>query len=176
MTQKWYLIEDVNPEPWTSPEVSFKFVGGRPRPVVYKRQQLSTYQEALREEMQRLYPDTEQMAGDLDVIFFFWRQVAEKQTTDRKTHANYADVTNLQKATEDALQDILYANDRAVRHIRSEIVDQGPNVNSRILILVSPYVPYPGTALATHLKAAKDGWPELTPRRTRVVDDGEDLF
>ena len=52
---------------------------------------------------------------------------------------NYADSTNLQKSTEDALQGLLYGNDRETRYVSSEIVDQGPDVHPCIVVHLEPW-------------------------------------
>jgi Holliday junction resolvase RusA-like endonuclease len=132
-----YLITDVNPEPWatgtldvmyrTSPDGRRKAI-----PRMAPEPKLLTYQNALREEFNRLYPDIDSLEGDIEIEFHFWRSSA---------HGHPADATNLQKATEDALQGVLYGNDRTNRWVSSHIVAQGPAVRSAICIIIQPYEP-----------------------------------
>jgi hypothetical protein len=65
---------------------------------------------------------------------YFWRQVNTYDDDGRRRVGGYADATNLQKATEDALEGRLYANDRQVVQVRSTVVGQGAAVEPRILI------------------------------------------
>jgi hypothetical protein len=84
-----------------------------------RNQQLHMYQQAVKDEMKRLYPDAVELPPYYELDFWFWRN------TER---GNIADATNLQKATEDALQGVLLSNDRQVVRVASTVVAQGPDV------------------------------------------------
>jgi len=127
-----YVIDGINPEPWTASEASTARKNGKDYIQFHKREQLRTYQNALKEEFRRLFPHVKPIEGEVCIEFYFWRDVASY----RGGHANIADATNLQKATEDALQDVLFANDRAVRWVSSGVVAQAPGVDPAILIRV----------------------------------------
>ena len=135
MASHWYLITDINPEPWAIGNLSvIRGRGsGKPIPIVGPNAKLAMFKEALADEMKRQYPDEiTMMEGDLRIEFHFWRS---------SDHGNVADATNLQKATEDALQGVLYENDRSTRHISSHIVEQTPTTRPAIGILIDTYTP-----------------------------------
>ena len=132
----WVALHDINPEPWTSPSIAVvRAKSGRQVPKVYKGAQLRTFQEAVKAEIEIRYPDVERrQVGELNLAFWFWRRVAAGSARGRKQRANYADATNLQKATEDALQGILFGNDSQVKRITSRIMEQGEDVQPSIVI------------------------------------------
>jgi len=126
-----YLVWGVNPEPWRSPGVPGK---GR----ATKDGKQDAYQQALRDEIVEQNPNIgafnflEFAGAPLSVEFFFWRSSA---------HNKQVDATNIQKATEDALQGILYTNDKANRHVESTICEQTVDTYPAILIRVSVFDP-----------------------------------
>lgn len=120
-----YTVWDINPQPWTPTRVP-------KRGSSVKDGKLADYQEAVREAVENALTDHEPYTGNLTVKFYFWRSTA---------HGNQADATNLQKATEDALQYVLYGNDRANRHVCSEIIEQNVDERPCIIIVVEPYKP-----------------------------------
>lgn len=87
------------------------------------------YQQALRDELKRTYPphEMELLQPDYELDFWFWRN------TER---GNVADATNLQKASEDALQGLLIQNDQQVVRVASTIVEQGPEVYGSVIFRV----------------------------------------
>jgi Holliday junction resolvase RusA-like endonuclease len=98
--------------------------------------QLAAYQEAIREELGRGF---EPLSGRQVVRFYFWRNQASYVTSSGRSHTKHeADVTNMQKALEDALQGVLFVNDRDTWDIRSVIVDQGPDVLGKVLFSIEP--------------------------------------
>lgn len=128
MRGQWYLLDGINPEPWTSPEVGTTRRAGKVVPTVYKGEQSRVYQAAIKEYFEE-HP-ARMHTGPLDIQFFFWRQVASYQGG----HAQRVDATNLQKSTEDALQGILFSNDRENVAVTSVVMEQGPDVLPAILI------------------------------------------
>lgn len=143
---RWFSL-DVNPEPWAIGPVGYSRRGGKMSAYVGRNQQLDAYKEAVREAL----GSQPLQDGTHIVHFFFWRNRAEYTTAQARTHRKHeADLTNLQKATEDALQGVLFANDRDVREVHSYLVDQGPEVTPRILIGIEPWSPpcIPADALA----------------------------
>lgn len=123
-------IPDINPEPWTAPEVSIGRRGGKLAPTVYKREHVRSFQEAVIEflEHQELQP-TEL---ELKLQFWFWRQLDTPRS-------KLADATNLQKSTEDALHGHVFVNDRQVQEVHTVIVQQDIDVRPGILVVWSPY-------------------------------------
>lgn len=127
-----WIIPEINPEPWTAPEVSIGRRGGKLAPQVFKREGLRQYQEAVHEYVERVYNPTP-CEAELVLQFWFWRELDT-------TRSKLVDATNLQKATEDALHGLLFVNDRQVQDVRSIIVEQGVDVAPTIVIRWAPFV------------------------------------
>ena len=135
-SERWFHIP-INPEPWAIGPLSMGRKNGRMFPKVGRNQQLHAYKEAVAAELADTTPLPE---GEYRLEFYFWRQIARyTDTKGRKQSRNVADTTNLQKATEDALQGVLFSNDRNVKSILSTIVEEGPDVNGQILIRTEPW-------------------------------------
>lgn len=117
----------INPEPWTAPSI-VRGKGGKP--VAVKGGKHEAFQKALAETFreQQVKPIPAEL--ELTVTFYFWRS---------SEGGNRADATNLLKAAEDALQGYLYDNDRNNRHVSACIVDQGPDVEPRILLHIEDF-------------------------------------
>lgn len=134
------VIEGINPEPWEAPGMAVgRGKGGKPYPMAVKSGRLEAYQAAIRESIQAAYPDLPTAPPDmrLKVTFAFWRQLdSYTKDTGRTASRNVADVTNMQKALEDALQGVLYVNDRNNKNVKSLIIEEGPDVEPCIIIAV----------------------------------------
>lgn len=122
MTDYW--IFGVNPEPWT-PGTAYRRGRGA---GVAKNQKLVMYQEAVREEFPDQNPIHKFIEPGERIWFVFWRTAT----------GPVADATNLQKALEDALQGLLWRNDRTNLDIRSTIESQGKGVEPAILVRILP--------------------------------------
>lgn len=136
--RKTFWITGVNPQPW---QVAAPVKGKRKPKFWVKHGALAGYQEAVKEELRALWPygpfDTKETPVALS--FVFWRQIENVQDADGRWHrGGIADATNLQKALEDALQGILFTNDRYVADIRSRIIEQSPYTEPKIGISVKP--------------------------------------
>lgn len=131
----WYVLE-LNPEPWAVGPVGMGRRNGKPYAYVGRNQQLFAYQQAVKEEL-----GTQTMVeGPIELQFFFWRNRADYTTPQARTHRKHeADGTNLSKALEDALQGVFYRNDKDVVSMHWELVDQGPEVDGKIVIAIRPY-------------------------------------
>lgn len=132
-TTTYYL--PVNPEPWTVGKAYVRRGGGKSFAAVAPDKTLKTYQEAIRSEL------LERGAMLLDppyaLEFYFWRQNAQyKSQKGRTMTRNTPDVTNMQKATEDALQDVLIGNDRDVVAVKSALVDVSIDEPGSVAIVV----------------------------------------
>lgn len=124
MRDKWFTLW-LNPEPWAVGSVSGNRISPNPNLVAFQ----SAVREAL-EGTPKLPPDMRSLE------FYFWRQQAKYiDAADRVRQRNAADATNMQKGLEDALQGILFDNDREIRDIRSAIVDQGPHVKHPMILI-----------------------------------------
>lgn len=137
MKTRTFMFPGINPEPWEIGPVGWRTEAGKRRPVIGPSPQLVTYQKALKNELKgmSLPPAT------FDIVrfeFYFWRRLDTHKsfagTKSRDVVAKVSDATNMQKATEDALQNILLVNDRQVKDIRSVIVEEGPGVDPGVII------------------------------------------
>lgn len=167
----------VNPEPWAVGTITRVKGGARLSPDP----NLVAFQRAVREELEneKMLPDDYRK-----ITFYFFRQrVQYLDNRDKVRTRNQADATNMQKALEDALQGILFANDREVRDIRSVIVDQGVDVTPMILIKAEPIdeatfkhkalLDAPMNFIKDFLLGKK---PEPEAPASNTWGDGEDLF
>lgn len=133
---KWHVL-DVNPEPWAIGDVGVSRHGGKLTPFVGRNNQLHTYKQAIADEL----GDQEWIEGDVTLRFLFWRNRIEYKTERQSiSRAHDADATNLQKATEDALQGVLFKNDKSVKDIHSVLVAQGPEVKGKVVIGIERYL------------------------------------
>lgn len=135
----YIVISGTNPEPWEIGEVYPVRRGGKLSAGISPSLKLKSYQDDVREQLHDLA--IPKIDGNVSIWFWFWRQVEswEDANGHRKT-GNYADSTNLQKATEDALQGYVYDNDRYNRLVGSEIVDQGPSVTPAIVVAYREWI------------------------------------
>lgn len=131
----WYYLE-INPEQWAIGPVGNARRNGKASAYVGRNQQLYAYQEAVREELASQNP--EMIEGNVSLRLVFWRRRDDYETASGSRHRKHdVDLTNLQKATEDALQGILFKNDRDVFHIESAILKQGADVIPGVLVGVT---------------------------------------
>lgn len=133
---RWFALP-VNPEPWAVGPLDVLRRGGRLIPSMGQNQQLASYKEAVAEEFLsrygRLDEALERPKYMLDL--YFWRNRARYTTPAQQTAArNDADATNMQKATEDALQGVCIDNDRNVVRVSSTIMAQGSEVTPGLII------------------------------------------
>lgn len=134
MIHHWYLVP-INPEPWQVGSAGVGRRGGKLVPYIGPSVQLREYQNAIREELRAQTPP--KITGPVFLQFYFWRQSASYEGATRRAKRNRPDVTNMQKACEDAIQDILIGNDRDTVHVQSVLVEEGPNVMGKIVIGVA---------------------------------------
>lgn len=132
-------IEGINPEPWAASTFGITRGGGKHQFRAHKNQVLATYQKAVKDTVREKYPDHTLLRVPLDVEFFFWRQINKWQGESGAAQNQYADATNLQKALEDALEKVVYTNDRLVKRVRSWVVEQDehttPMIIARVVLL-----------------------------------------
>lgn len=156
---RWFVL-NVNPERWAIGPVG---LGKSRTPYVGRNQELAAYQEAVKEAITAEYPDIEPLEGEIDLRFYLWRQVGkyESLATGRKITKNEVDTTNMQKALEDALQGILYANDKKVRSIKTEVVAQGVDQEGKIVICIQPWYAFDVEEIPDSVWAEIDGQDKL---------------
>jgi hypothetical protein len=122
------VIRGINPEPWAIGTVNCYAKG---KGTISPNPKVVNYQLALREEiLDRIEITGIKPAESLftqDLSLFYWRSTERGQP---------ADVTNLNKSTEDALQGLLFSNDRMNRKVTGEIVEQHRHVEHVGLIII----------------------------------------
>lgn len=129
-----WIVLSLNPEPWRIGPLSVGRKNGKMFPMVGRDTQLYYYQQAIKEE---LGDEWTLIQGPVELKFFFWRRRDEYQTPQARSHRKHeADGTNMAKATEDALQGVLFKNDKDTNHMEWTIVEQGPQVEPRIVIAI----------------------------------------
>lgn len=127
----WFVL-DVNPEPWAIGPVGVSRTGGKLRPYVGRNAQLFAFQETVKAALEG---SPEMEAGKYSVRLILWRERAEYETPQARTHRKHeADATNMQKAFEDALQGVLFKNDKDVIDIHTSVIKQGPGVHGKIVL------------------------------------------
>jgi len=140
--KKWYIIEDVNPEPWAIGALGVGRRAGGVYPYIGPNTKLVAYQNAIKEQLGDFEPPD--YDGEVQLDFFFWRKIEtiRRQSPGPKakvSQGHISDATNLQKGLEDALQGVLFSNDRVVRDIHSVVVEQTRDTKPRIIIRVSSW-------------------------------------
>lgn len=131
----YYLVEGINPEPWEAPTASIGRKNGKHYVHMHKNDSVRSYQDGFRIAFLQQNPDSQLFDGDVELNLYFWRQ------RDTETKAKSADATNLQKATEDALQGLLFQNDRSVIKVASRIMEQEPETEPKVLIGIQYLLP-----------------------------------
>jgi Holliday junction resolvase RusA-like endonuclease len=128
-----YHCAGINPVPWQTGVPFVVRSKGRVFAKMAPAGKLVDYQEAFREEFMQQQDHIVMHTGELEVQFHFWR--------NRSGRDSHADVSNLQKATEDVLQGILYNNDKSNRHVTGHLVEEGPKVKPYVIVRIREYVP-----------------------------------
>jgi Holliday junction resolvase RusA-like endonuclease len=132
---EWIVLR-LNPQPWAIGPLSLGRKPGGFYPKIGPNAQLVAYQNAVREGLQA--QGVKMLIGEVELRFYFSRTIESyKRRTGRNVSAHASDITNLQKATEDALQGVLIANDRDVVACSSVLLDQGVEARSFIIIRIS---------------------------------------
>lgn len=159
------LIKGINPEPWRAPQLGVKHMGRKVVPAAYKDENLRGFQTAVFECVEQalfeqgiqtpVYPKGTFLA----VTFAFWRQLEsyEDGATGRRGRRHYADATNLLKAAEDALQGLLYANDRDNRQVMSAVVESTATTEPMLMVCLEPHEKHNDTSLGAWAHAIENG-------------------
>lgn len=121
----------LNPVPWAIGPVGSGRRNGKPYSYVGRNQELHAFQEAVTD----LVGVHEFLEGDICLELYFWRELPEyKNEKDHAIRKHHADNTNMQKATEDALQGCIYVNDKFVVKNITQTMAQGPDVEGRVYV------------------------------------------
>lgn len=139
MTDIWLHVP-VNPEPWAIGPVGYARRNGKMSAYVGRNAQLDAYKQAVAEAVSEYWGNLPVLEGKFKVHFYFWRNQAEYTTAQSRQHRKHeADATNLQKATEDALQGIVFSNDKDNKMVGSVVMAQGPSVVGQIVINIQDW-------------------------------------
>lgn len=132
-----FIIEGLVSEPWTAPTFVRRGNGG----YASKNERLRIYQNALAEAVRDKYPNAPCLDCDITFDLYIWRELEQYETeSGRRQTRKRADRSNLLKATEDALQGILFFNDRQIRDGRTHVVKQEVGIESLIEIRIEEWV------------------------------------
>lgn len=132
-----FFVIGINAEPWAIGPLGLGRKAGKPYPFIGPNQKMQAYQEALREQLE----GSGVLDGEVEVNLYIWRKIETMTIAGgRNRKAKVADATNIQKATEDAIQGVLITNDRLVRRISTEVMQQDDKTEPCIVIQVRPYV------------------------------------
>jgi Holliday junction resolvase RusA-like endonuclease len=176
-TSQFFLIEGINPLPWRASEASTGRKNGKFKTTFHKSEELKAYQAAIKEDITNNYPDFVPIeAGEpIGLEFWLWRQRPQEEQDARKVRRSQADATNMQKALEDALQGLLFVNDRDVQQIQTVIVSQGFTVEPCIFIHLHGFNQWAVEERVNHLVARVRSHQRpamaASPRRTVPTDE-----
>lgn len=138
MKDKSWFVLNVNPEPWAVGPLALGRRNGKMIPMMQRNESVHSFKEAVKGELEGVKPLAK---GEYHLEFFLWRRLESYVSeSGRIASANIADATNMQKALEDALQGVLFDNDRHVREITTMVVDQGTLVTPCIIIHATPWI------------------------------------
>lgn len=142
----------VNPEPWAIGSAYVRRGGGKSFASIAPDKTLKTYQEAIRAEL--MARGATLLEPPYALEFYFWRQNAQyKSPKGRTMTRNTPDTTNMQKATEDAIQGVLIDNDRDVLAVKSYRMEASTEGAGEVVIVVHRMDPA-GLSLPTHASDA----------------------
>lgn len=170
MNRQIFFVPGINPEPWAVGSLGVRNTGKKPVPFIGPNPQLVTYKQAVTSEVQN-HLQVILVDEPCSVKFLFWRRLDKYATLSDKGHQRHiADVTNLQKATEDALQGVAITNDRLVQRVTSMIVEQSVETNPGILIVMKwPFSPH------DELEIQQDVLDKFAAMRQKCATDYLDL-
>lgn len=153
---QWFVL-DVNPYPWKVPPFSpGRAKGGKLYVAAGRDQGLHSYKQAIREQLESM--NIVKIEGNIGLYLFFWRSIPEYTTAQgRKARKHEADNTNLQKSTEDALQEYLFDNDRDVVFNQSLRFEQSKDAVPMVIVCAVPFeIPDPASVLPPEVMMQRD--------------------
>lgn len=163
----WYFLP-INPQPWTTPPFSPARVGGKMIVKAGRNEDNHMFKLAVQEELQR-QGATMITAPYKKISFVFWRKLDQyEDSAGRKRSKNRADATNMQKLTEDALQGILFENDRDNFSVSSHVAEQTKDTVPGILIVCEWFDHHPDFEIPPQL-----GIYALADILKAITDEGE---
>ena len=160
----------VNPEPWVVGNAYVGRGGGKAFAKIAPDKTLKLYQEAVRAELE--VQGAEMVEGKYALELYFFRQNAQyKDAAGRTRTRNTPDVTNMQKATEDALQGVLIGNDRDVVSVSSHLVAAGTDVDPMVVVHLTYGLEWKASVVPPLVMRAIQ---DLKDRRDKKIKDSAD--
>lgn len=166
---RWFVLA-LQAEPWAvGPLGVGRAAGGKPYPYMGPNQKVQAYQEAVKGELD----GAGVIQGLVEVQLFIWRQIETMKVSGKRDRIGKpADATNIQKATEDAIQGILIENDKNVRLISTHVVEQSSTVTPCIVLRVKPYEEFDPGDLPDHVWDDVDKIQGRSSNQEPLFDDG----
>lgn len=130
MSEHWYVLH-LNAEQWAIGPLDMGRNKGKLFPKIGPNPQLVGFQQAVKEALSWVEQLPE---GQYALTFYVWRSRDIYEGANKRVRKSQVDATNIQKGLEDALQGVLFGNDRDVRDIRTVVVEQGVDVTPGIAI------------------------------------------
>ena len=127
----YYVIDGVNPEQWQAPKLGIgRRKGGGQYPMAYPVDQMIVYQHTIKEVLEMKYRGIGPLiqARPLMCTFWYWRSLNFGGQSRKR-----ADVTNMNKCLEDALQGVLFPNDRVGLHPNEITIGEFAEVITRLV-------------------------------------------
>lgn len=184
LRRRTYITIPLNPEPWAVGTLGIAYKGRKPYPTMAPNPQLVSFKEAIKEHFEG--HDYMLPYKEVEVEFYFWRRLDQYLgPSGRKVTKSAADSTNLQKGLEDALQGILFGNDRYVRSIKSVIMDQSRTTEPMILVTATQFFnplefpPDIPSEVQEEVRRLRLNRPDTNPRPQSVDTNelfGEEIF
>ena len=144
----YWLVLPLNPEPWRVGPVGVTRKNGL-RGFVGKDAQLEAYKEAVREAAeydlreQGIDPESVMLEGSVELHLYFWRRQDSYESTasGKQVRKHQVDLTNMVKATEDALIGLFYKDDKTVAIQHNHIMSQDFTTYPMVVIGVRECAP-----------------------------------
>lgn len=153
-SQHWLVLDGINPEPWRIGPLSTGYgKGGGKFPKIGRDQQLFEFEQAVADAVKAEWGDKPMLEGKVQFTVYLWRRRDEYTTPSERKHRKHeADGTNMQKAIEDALQGVIFDNDRDNSSGKFVIMDQSADCEPAIVIEIGLYEPLTLDDLPGHVR------------------------
>lgn len=170
MSDHWYVLH-LNAEQWAIGPLDLGRSGGKLFPKIGPNQQLQGFQEAVKEALEGAEPLP---VGEYALTFYVWRSRDTYEGAKKRVRKSQVDATNIQKGLEDALQGVLFGNDRDVRDVRTVVVEQSENTTPGIAIHARLWYGFDPDELPEFVWRKLE--PPESPTQVTLWGDGESVF
>lgn len=133
--KEWWYYLPINPQGWAVGPLAVKRMNNKLIPFMGRNQELHMFKETVKEELFSRYGALIPVDEDVELCVYAWQRLDEyRSATGRKSKDKFADLTNIVKAAEDAIQGVLIKNDNRVMAQRNVIMDRSPSINGCLVI------------------------------------------